>query len=205
VATADIGVLAFHASRPVIDLSGRFQPIAFDSTFFLRYAPDIVVLNDAAAAPWQWFKTTYAQVYTAGDRSVYHRVVNFAPLDDHGVNVNFSAKLGRDDLHLSNVAIGNALHPGDLVRVRLDWELAYQPSFDVEIKLTLLNEQGAPVAGMPIDRLSPDQWRVGKVSTYHLITLPGDAPAGKLRVYLGVGIRAGVLDELQVAEVNVAR
>src|SRR5439155_2328082 len=128
-----------------------------------------------------------------------------APLDDHGVDVNFSAKLGRDDLHLSNVAIGNTLHPGDLVRVRLDWELAYQPSFDVEIKLTLLNEQGAPVAGMPIDRVPPDQWHVGKVSTYHLITLPNETPAGKLSLYLGVGIRAGSMGELKVAEVSVMR
>jgi hypothetical protein len=207
VATGDIGILAFYAARPVIDLSGKIQPVPvpFDSTFFLRFAPDMVVLKEGVVAPWQWFKTTYARVYTAGDRLVYHRVVNFTPLDDHGVDVNFSAKLGRDDLRLHNVAIGDTLHPGDLVRVRLDWELAYQPSFDIEIKLTLLNEEGVPIAGMPLDKLPSEQWHVGKMSTYHLITLPGDAPAGKLRVYLGVGIRAGVLGELQVAEVNVAR
>ncbi len=205
LATASTGALALYADRPVIDLSGRIQPVQFDSTFFLRYAPDVVTLRDDTPVPWQWFKTTYAQTHTEGDAAVYQRVVNFAPLDNHSVDVNFSAKLGRSDLHLSNVAIGQTLHPGDLVRIRLDWEVAYQPSFDVEIKLNLLNDQGQVVAGMPIDHVPPTQWPVGKVSTYHLITLPNDAPAGRLSLYLGVGIRAGSLGELKVAEVNVER
>jgi hypothetical protein len=204
VAAAGVGPLAFYTPRPVIDLSGEIQPVALDSTFFLRYAPDVTVLEVGAVAPWEWFKTTYAHVYTVGGKVVYQRVVNFAPLDDHGVDVNFSAKLGRADLHLSNVAIGNVLHPGDLVRVRLDWNLAYQPSFDVEIKLTLLNEQGLPVAGAP-SRIPPDGWHIGRISTYHLIVLPNDVPAGRLSLYLGVGIRAGELGELKVAEVSVER
>ncbi len=205
VATTDSGALAFYAERPIVDLSRKIQPVDFDSTFFLRYAPDVVALKAGTPVPWEGFKTTYAQVYAAGEQTVYQRVVNFAPLDDHGVDVNFSAQLGRADLHLSNVAVGSVLHPGDFVRVQLDWELAYQPSFDVEIKLTLLNEQGQPVAGMPVGKVPPDQWHVGKVSTYHLIVLPNDAPAGSLSLYLGVGIRAGSLGELKVAEVSVAR
>ncbi len=204
VAAVGIGPLPFYAARPVIDLSGEIQSVAFDSTFFLRYAPDVVALEPGTTAPWEWFETTYAQVFAEGEKVVYQRVVNFAPLDDHGVDVNFSAKLGRADLRLSNVALGNVLHPGDLVRVRLDWELAYKPSFDVEIKLTLLNEQGLPVAGAP-SKVPPEAWRVGKLRTYHLIVLPNDVPDGRLSLYLGVGIRAGELGELKVAEVSVAR
>jgi hypothetical protein len=131
-------------------------------------------------------------------------VVNFSPLDDHPVDVNFGAIPGRSDLHLGNVALGNTLHPGDLVRIRLDWELVYPPSSDIQVKLTLLNEQGLPIQGV-LDNLPPDRWRAGKISTYHLIPLPNETPDGPARLYLGIVIRGGVLGELQVAQVNVAR
>ncbi len=202
LATAELGAQSYYAGRPVIDLSGKIQPIPFDRFFFLHYVPDVVVLADNTAVPWEPFATTYAKMFASGGETVYQRVVNFSTLDDHPVDVAFGANLGRNDLHLSNVALGNTLHPGDLVRVRLDWHLTYRPSFDTAIKLTLLNDKGLPVQGIR-DILKPDEWQTGPISTYHVIPLPADVPPGKLMLYLGVEIRAGSLGELKVAEVNV--
>jgi hypothetical protein len=211
VATSDIGALAFYANRPVLDLSGQIspQPTALDADFFLGFAPDVIVLREGTEVPWPNFATTYTQVYEQGDQVVYRPIVNFAPLDNHGVDVNYSVGTERTDLRLTNVAIGNALHPGDLVRIRLDWELGYTPNPTqlIEIKLNLVNEQaGQPIAGI-LDKLPPERWRAGKISTYHAILLPSDLPAdaSKLALYLGVTIRGAVNGDLRVAEVSVVR
>jgi hypothetical protein len=214
VATYDIGALAYYANRPIIDLSGKIQPHpeALDADFFLQFAPDVLVLREGTEVSWSNFATTYSQanVYAAiGDQVVYRTVVNFARLDNHGVDVNYSIIAGRSDLRLTNVAIGNTLHPGDLVRIRLDWELAYAPSpaQAFEIKLNLVNEQtGQPVGGI-LDKLPPERWHAGKMSTYHAFLLPRDVPpdVSKLALYLGVTIRGAVNPDLRVAEVNVGR
>jgi hypothetical protein len=211
VATSDIGTLAFYANRPVVDLSGKIspQPTALNADFFLQFGPDVIVLRGGAEVPWPNFATTYTQAYEQGDQAVYRPIVNFAPLDNHGVDVNYSVGTERADLRLTNVAIGNTLHPGDLVRIRLDWELAYMPSPSqlIEIKLNLVNEQaGQPVAGI-LDKLPPERWRAGKMSTYHAVLLPRELPAdvSKLALYLGVTIRGAVNPDLRVAEASVVR
>ncbi len=211
VATADVGTFSFYANATVIDLSGRLQRNPFDTYFFARYAPDVVVLKagEEKTVPWPGFATTYARVESPGgsgeSRQVYFRVVNYSALDDHGVDVNFGARLGRADLRLVNVGLGNTLKPGDLVRVRLDWELAYRPSFPIEIRLNLLNAQGLPVGGAN-ETFPPEVWQAGKMSTFHLLPLSKEAQEGRVSLYLGVFMRGGSLvDLLKVAEVGIAK
>jgi hypothetical protein len=204
IATDEIGLLGFEAGRRVIDMSGRLQANPVDRFFVIRNAPDVVVLREGLSMPWPGFATTYARMEQIGNLTIYQRVVNWGGLDDHGVDVNFSDKVGRQDLRLNNVAIGNLLHPGDLVRVRLDWELAYAPSFDVEIKLDLLDANNKGVGGV-LDKLPPAAWHTGRMSTYHALTLSGEAQDGRISLFLNVGIRAGSMGTLKVAEVSVAR
>jgi hypothetical protein len=204
IATDEIGLLSFQAGRRVIDMSGKLQANPLDRFFVIRYAPDVVVLRDGVNLPWPGFATTYARMQQIGYLTIYQRVVNWAPLDDHGVDVNFSEHLGRQDLRLHNVAIGNTLHPGDLVRVRLDWELAYTPSFEVEIKLDLLDANNKGITGV-LDKLPPPEWHAGRMSTYHALLLPDDVQDGRISLFLNVGIRAGNMGTLKVAEVGVAR
>jgi hypothetical protein len=205
IASADIGAGAFYAGRTLIDTSRTLQPVVYDASFFLRYAPDVVVLQDTDPRPaWEHFATTYAVVHKEDGQTVYQRVVNYSALDDHGVDVNYSASVGRSDLRLVNVAIGNVLHPGDLVRIRLDWELANTPLREFEVKLTLLNTQGLPIVGVR-DKFPPNNWPTGKFSTYHFVMLPNDAPGGETSLYLGVSIHGAEPPDLRVAGVNVAR
>jgi hypothetical protein len=189
--------------RRILDLDGQLMPVQRDRFLMLRYAPDVVVLRADESVGWENFATTYAQVYQSGALRVYQRVVNWSALDDHGVDVNLSARFNRDDMRLVNVSIGRQLRRGDLVRVRLDWQLKFAPRQTVEIRLNLLNANGLPVAGV-IDRLPPELWQTGAFSTYHVMTLPAETPEGELRLFLGVDVNAAALVNLPVASVRCA-
>lgn len=193
--------------RRVVDLSRQLAPFEIDRFWMIRYAPDVVVLRDDQTVAWPNFSTTYAQVqqFEQSNESmrvnVYQRVIEWAALDNHGVEVNFMARFGRDDLRLLNVAIGNELKGGQLVRVRLDWQIRYTPNLPIRIKLNLLGADGIPIGGIT-DELPPEVWQTGTFKTYHAFALPNDLPSGPLRVFLGVEMNAGSLGELQVAEVQ---
>jgi len=201
IATTEIGALAFYAERSIADLSGKLRQSPFDTAFFARYAPDFFVLRNGTAVPEKPFKTSYAAVQSAEERTIFARVVNYAGLDDHGVDVGYGNPI-RYDLHLSNVAIGNTLRPGDLVRVRLDWELMYPLPYLAEIKMTINDETGQALVGQ-VDPVIAYRWPLGKTSSYHLFMLPSNAKPGKVRLFLGVRLRDTLSKELSVAEVNV--
>lgn len=208
IATDTVGELAYAVTpRRVVDLSGQLAPFEIDRFWVIRYAPDVVVLREDQTVAWPNFNTTYAQVqqfeqsHASVRVNVYQRVIEWAALDDHGVDVNFMARFGRDDLRLVNVSIGNALKGGQLARVRLDWQLRYPPSLPIRIKLNLLSAQGIPIGGIT-DELPPEAWQAGRFSTYHAFALPNEMQSGPLRVFLGVEMNAGSLGELQVAEVQ---
>ncbi|MEP7287255.1 MAG: hypothetical protein ABI947_15985 [Chloroflexota bacterium] len=210
VATREIGaVMSFYAKRPVIDLSGRLQPIAFDRDFFLKYAPDTVVLDKDKPVLWEPFKTTYAKIepkeYSlASPFVIYRRVATFTPLDDHPVDLVFAGNLSRDDLRLRGVAVANKVESGNLVRVRLDWDLAYAPSFDLSIRLKLVDGSGKTIAEA-VDNPPSERWQSGQVNTYHLLVLPPKTTIGTLSLTVGVGIRNGDLGEHTVATLNVTK
>jgi hypothetical protein len=198
----EAALIGYYAlPRRLLDLDGKIMPALRDRFLMFRYAPDVVVLRDGESVGWENFATTYALMYRSGALSVYQRVVNWSAMDDHGVDLNLSARFDRQDMRLVNVGIGRLLRPGDLVRVRLDWQLRYVPRQTVEIKLNLLGDDGLPVAGA-IDRLPAEVWQQGDFSTYHLMVLPANVPAGDLRLFLGVDVNAGSLADLQVARVR---
>lgn len=200
IATDQVGVLAYYAQGRVVDLREA------DQFFMFHHAPDVVVLRDGQRVPWDGFATTYAQVQQVAPFSVFQRVIDWAGLGPNAVrgdvNVNFSARVGRDDLRLLRVALAPTIKAGQFVRLRLDWQLAYTPRRDVDIKLNLLSTNGQPVAGQR-DRLPPEIWRAGVFSTYHAFAVPGEVPTGKYALYLGVEINAASMGELAVAELEV--
>ncbi|MCS6869825.1 MAG: hypothetical protein RML95_03950 [Anaerolineae bacterium] len=202
IAANDAVLIGYHAlPRPILDLDSYLMPVERNRFLMIRYAPDVVVLRAGESVGWDNFATTYAQVYQVGNLSVYQRVVNWSALDDHGVDVNLSARLSRQDMRLVNVGIGRTLRRGDLVRVRLDWQLQFVPRQTVEIRLNLLGANGIPVAGI-IERLAPEVWQTGAFSTYHAMLLPANTAEGELRLFLSVDINAAELINLQVARVR---
>lgn len=163
----EAALIGYHAMpRPILDLDGRLMPVERDRFLMIRHAPDVVVLREGESVGWENFATTYAQVQRVGTLSVYQRVVNWSALDDHGVDVNLSARFNRADMRLVKVGIGRELRRGDLVRVRLDWQLAFAPRQTVEIKLNLLGAMASRWRGS----LSACRLRCGGRAVSALIT-----------------------------------
>lgn len=198
------GLLGFYAHTRIIDL----RRTKVDPTFLIRYAPDVLALHAAApGVPPEMLANRYVHVQQSGDIALYVRVVNWSDWQDHGVDVNFSAGLDRDDLRLVNVAVGSVVHPGELVRVRLDWVLAHKPTFngEVEIKLDLLDPNFSGFAPGVLDKSLASVWTQGAYSTYHLIDLPSSAPEGQGSLYLNLSIRAANVGTLKIADITVKR
>lgn len=197
-------MLGFYAHTRIIDLNR----IKVDPNFLIRYAPDALALRTSApGVPPEMLVNRYAKVQQSGDIALYVRVVNWSDWQDHGVDVNFSAALDRDDLRLVNVAVNNVVHPGELVRVRLDWILAHKPTFqgELEIKLDLLDPNFSGFAPGTLDKYPASVWTQGAFSTYHLIDLPASAPEGQGALYLNLSIRAANVGTLKIADVTVKR
>jgi len=205
LATVNIGALAYYAQRPVIDLSGKLQITPFDKDFFLRTAPDTIVLDESPSIVWAGFKTTYSRQYSVGGLAVYRRVVNFTPLlPVLRTDQPFAGNLGRSDLRLEAFAVASSANPGDLIRVRLDWQLAYTPTHEIAIALSLRDSTGKVVA-QSLDKLPTGAWHLGSISTYHALVLPGNTPEEALTLKLSVAYSNGDLGSQDIATLMVVK
>lgn len=207
IASGNLGIQGYTLNRPLIDLSSTLEPISShrslsDPTFFIRYAPDVVVIaGEPQQVAWGNFPTTYAKVFGDG-YDVYQRVVNFTPLDPHPVEVVFNGTIPqRRDLVLTDAGIADEVKPSDLVRVRLTWALAYKPSFEMQMRVMLVDAQGNVVANA-FDKFAPEYWQSGETTTYHLLPLPGELATDTLTLRVGIGIREGNLGEHDILTIK---
>jgi hypothetical protein len=107
------------------------------------------------------------------------------------------------DARLIGYALDRArLRPGEIARVRLDWQLDRPPQGDVDVHLTVLNGESTPVSAI-YTRFSPADWRSLTLSTYQVIRLPGDGPPGLLDLFITVGYEAGTLGQYRLASLLV--
>ena len=211
IATSELGAKGYALNRPLIDLSNLLAPPSehrtlSDPTFFVRYAPDVVVITgDPQQVAWSNFPTTYANTFTSNGYGVYQRVVNFTVLDPHPVEVVFNGNITqRHDLTLTEVGIADQVHPGDLVRVRLTWALTYTPSFEMQMRVMLVDATGKTVATAN-DKFAPEFWQSGETTTYHLLPLPADLADGALTLRVGIGIRDGDLGEHEIVTLQASK
>lgn len=205
------GAASYLLNRPLIDLSSLLAPPTehrklSDPTFFVRYAPDVVVISgDVQQVAWSNFPTTYANTFSSNGYGVYQRVVNFTTLDPHPVEVVFNGNITqRHDLTLKDVGIADAVHPSDLVRVRLTWALTYNPSFEMQMRVMLVDAQGKVIANTN-DKFAPEFWQSGERDTYHLLPLPADLADGALTLRVGIGIRDGDLGEHEIVTIQASK
>lgn len=206
VAAEPISGLAFNAKRSII------QPDYRDRTFFIEHAPDLVVLrsDQTQAVAWENFPTTYQQVYASGDLSVYQRVVTFSPLrfdETQTVDFTFNQYLAnRSDLRLVGVTVFPAVHPDDLIRVALRWNLRYPAVHPVTVRLSLVDGNGTILATIsdqyPVDAV-PNIWAQNQFTTYHLLPLAIDAPFGTYDLRVGVMVGEGDLGGHTITRVSV--
>ncbi|MBX3062275.1 MAG: hypothetical protein KF726_04820 [Anaerolineae bacterium] len=206
VAAEPISGLAFNARRSII------QPDYADRTFFIEHAPDLVVLrsDQTQAVAWENFPTTYQQVYSSGDLSVYQRVVTFSPLrfdEMRTVDVLYNQYLpNRSDARLVGVTVFPAVRLGDLIRVALRWELHYQAVTPVTLRVSLVDGNGtilANVSDQYSDEVEGDLWKQDQFTTYHLLPLAIDAPFGTYNLRVGVMVGEGDLGEHTITTVSI--
>ena len=94
--------------------------------------------------------------------------------------------------------------PGDMLRVRLDWQLAYAATHEVDITLRLLDPSGKPFA-VTFDKLPTEDWHAGHISTYHALVLPNNTPEGSMTLELAVAYSNGDLGTQNIATVTVVK
>jgi hypothetical protein len=199
-------VAYFASEAQVIDVRGQMLN-QIDRLFLLpRYAPDVLLIS-----PDLLDEASLANRYTLLEERpgvrLFARVVEWAGFVDHGVDVNYTASTGRQDLRLYNVAIADRIVPGQVVRIRLDWEVRFSPQFEepIELKMNLLDANFAGISSDAIDKIPGHLWPVGKFSTYHTLTTRVDGAEGLYGLWLNVQIRGAIVSTLKVADVEVKR
>ena len=208
----------------ILDLSGNLQtagqtvatePFQLeDPDFFLRAAPDALLLSAGRAKRITWpnFATTYAKTVNRRDIGIlsadlcpelYQRVVTFTPLTERPVTdwqivcdtaCEAAPAALRAYPQLSGIAVATAVKRGDLVRIRLDWQVQYVPTIPLVVRLTLATDQSTaqPTAQSnappvtTVDQFAPERWRTGRVSTYHVIVIPNESPLGMTQLAINL-------------------
>jgi len=124
----------------------------------------------------RWFDNLRADLYGLGPPGV-----------EHAAAVPFAG-----NIRLVRWASSNGpVRPGDVVRLRLDWETASPLAADLHVFVHLLGPQGHPLAqhdGVPAAGRRPTPtWRPGeRITDRHGVALPMDLPAGEYLLVAGL-------------------
>lgn len=98
------------------------------------------------------------------------------------------------DIHLIGVAADRfSAVPGELIRVRLDWQLDKAPTQPMGLRLEALDFQQAG-AGSIGQTYPPEKWDSLETTTYHLVPLDSDALPGLYQINVSINYNGGVID-----------
>jgi hypothetical protein len=166
----------------------------------IRYAPDYLIAGDSwritvkGLASGAWARLDYRPVDEGGLFQRYSTTGQFA---DQAANAAYGP-----DIRLTGLALDQStLQPGQLLRVRLDWEFARPASKTVTIDLWL--ESGEYVLAAATDSYEASVFEAGRWSTYHTLTLDREAWSGPVTLRVGVIVSSGVIARLPVATLDV--
>jgi len=185
VGAIEIGVIGYYADRPVVDLLGLLQPdvsraIGRGDLFYAipHYLPDYLVLGEGlfVYGEWlgqdPWFLANYQVVAEFEDERfwgsplvVLERVsVDIPPMETYEV-----AEVIIPGLVLSGFALDRThVHPGDSLRVRLDWQREDQAMRqELQIITYLVDDTGA-VGDLRAKTYRTGMWPVGEVASFYM-------------------------------------
>lgn len=119
--------------------------------------------------------------------------------DSQNVDLDFGP-----DVQLTGYAIDRARpQAGEIVRIRLDWNLDRPPTSSITVQLSLLDNTGNPVVSIfPI--FDEDVWESLELSTYHALAIPNDVLPGRLRILVALDYKAAIIGENEIGTVVVA-
>lgn len=124
----------------------------------------------------------------------------FAWRAEANVNLTFSP-----DLRLRSVAQDRRkTEAGGILRLRLNWEMLSEkrPTGRILLLLQVLDGQGG-VWGMMEQSFPKEKWAAENPTTYHVIPLNADTPAGQYTIRLSVDLDGGILGRHPIATIKV--
>ncbi len=170
----------------------------------VRYAPDIIVIgNTGRLRARDLSSSTVARLgYHASQRSdVFERANPIGSFADVPITANFGP-----DIVLTSAALDqSALKPGQLLRVRLDWQFARSASQNVTIDLRLVSGNGDQfLLAHSTDTFDPSVFRAGTYSTYHTLAVVSNAWPGPVKLVVAVVINNGVAARIPISALAVS-
>lgn len=109
----------------------------------------------------------------------------------------------RPDVHITGFATDKSrVSPGDVVRVRLNWQLDYPPEDAVGLNLSLVDIEGQ-AAGQVIAMFPKENWQPLDIGTYHALRISDTASPGVYQLVVAVEYIAGLLGEHSVGELVI--
>jgi hypothetical protein len=97
-----------------------------------------------------------------------------------------------------------AVEAGGILRLRLNWELrtGYRPDDDLTFIWNVLDYQSANYGSVQ-QTFSPEKWQPETITTYHVIPINPDAPAGRYDLQLAIGYKGGTFNRQIITSVKI--
>lgn len=167
-------------------------------SMLIATAPDYLITDDNNIPEDQRLAPLDYQL-SQGAPLVYTRQIDLAQMDTvQSINLPLNP-----DVTLAHYALdANRLRPGDVMRVRLDWELKQQPQQPVGVSMNLSDLTGQIVASTN-DIFSPETWQESAFSTWHVMRINNNAQPSVLSLNLVLEYRAGTVGRLTLDQLII--
>lgn len=194
-------------AQPLISFDGQLQPDIKNmlergdaQSALIAYAPRLLYTSNGARIP--------LKALAAGTLAA----LNYQPTADSGVFLRHSdigAFVAKPislaygiDIRLVGMAVDRAsLLPGQVLRVRLDWQIERSATAPVTVDVAL--DSGEYILGRALDEYSPSVFEAGQWSTYHALAVSKEAWTGPLALNVGLIINGGVVARADTVTLNV--
>jgi len=195
--------LRASADQVFVALDGELQPDVKAmlerndiESILTRYGPDVLfiggkgeVKSDKPLTQWG-IRLVYNLIEEPG---FFKRSVPIGTFVDQPANIPYGP-----DMRLVGLALDQpSLKPGQLLRVRLDWELARPADRPVTVDLQLTADN--KTLAQARDEFAPSVFQAGRWSTYHTITLADNVQPGSLALNVAVIVNDGTVARVPVA------
>lgn len=205
--TAQALNLSRAPDQTVIAFDGQLQPALKTmiergdiQSMLIRYAPDILITTDRGRIPAQdlasgaWARLGYR---LTANPNTYRRYSQIGSFNGQQADIAYGP-----DIRLVGYALDQpSLRPGQLVRVRLDWDLARPASKPISVDLWL--ESGDYVFAHATDEFASNVFEAGQWSTYHTLVVDRTAWPGLLTLRVGLIVNDGVVRRVGVTQINL--
>ncbi|MEP7286270.1 MAG: hypothetical protein ABI947_10935 [Chloroflexota bacterium] len=186
-----------QANESFIAFDGQLQPDLKTmiergdvQSSLIRYAPDVLLttptgrIRPTDLRAGAWARLNYQP---GSEPNIYVRKAIIGQFVDLPTNFRYGP-----DIQLTGLAIDQtSLQPGQLLRVRLDWQLSRAASKPVTVDVRL--SSGDYLLAHSRDTFEPSIFKVGAWSTYHTLTIIKDAWAGPVSLDAGLIVSEGLV------------